>query len=489
MSLGAKVRAGARLSLLNTVVIRIGNFAAGVVLARTLLGPREWGLYATGMVALGVLLSANEMGVSLAIIRWDRNIKEFAPTVVTLSVLSSTALYGLLFVAAPATARALGSPDATAMLRVLCFSVVIDGLACVPNQVIAREFRQGARMVLDLLNFLVTTGTTLTLAYTGAGAMSFAWGALAGNLCALVGCAIAVPGVLRPGWNAAEARALVSFGLPLAGASLLVLAMLNVDSVVTGALLGPVSLGFYQLAFNVSSWPVRSISEAARRISFAGFSRVADSREALADAFGRGLGVLMAAAVPPCVLLATLAEPAVETIYGGRWAPAAGALRFLALLGLLRIAYELAYDCLAAAGRRSSLIAVQGWWLAALVPALLVGADRWGITGVGAGHLVVAALLVAPAFGWAMRRAGVSGAVVLRACARPFGGGLLMAAVSLLVHHWSGGTRWGMFAAGAAALAVYVPVVLPMRRLLRSGGAAVAVEPHGERVLAAEGER
>ncbi|MER5636115.1 oligosaccharide flippase family protein [Kitasatospora sp. NPDC002227] len=488
MSLGAKVRSGARLSLLNTVVIRIGNFAAGVVLARTLLGPREWGLYATGMVALGVLLSANEMGVSLAIVRWDRDVREFAPTVMTLSVLSSSALYAALYVAAPTTARLLGSPDATGMLRVLCLSVVIDGLACVPNQIIAREFRQGARMALDLLNFLVTTATTLALAYHGAGAMSFAWGALAGNLCALAGCAVVVPGALRPGWSTAEAKALVTFGLPLAGASLLVLAMLNVDSVVTGALLGPVALGFYQLAFNVSSWPVRSISEAARRISFAGFSRVAGSPEALSDAFGRGLGLLMAAAVPPCVLLATLAAPALDLIYGPRWAPAAGVLRYLALLGLLRIAYELAYDCLAAAGRRSSLIGVQGLWLAALVPVLLLGAHRWGIAGVGAGHIAVAAAVAGPAFLWGLRRTGINPVVVGRACLRPFVGALMMAALSYAVFRWTGQTRWGMFVAAAVALAAYVPLVLPMRSLLRTPAPAEELPAH-EPAMAGDGDR
>ena len=65
------------------------------------------------------------------------------------------------------------------------------------------------------------------------------------------------------------------FGLPLAGASLLILGMVNVDSLVVGAALGPVALGFYQIAFNMSGWPVRTISEATRRVSFAGFSRLA----------------------------------------------------------------------------------------------------------------------------------------------------------------------------------------------------------------------
>jgi len=60
-SLSSRVAAATRWSLLNTVVIRVGNFALGVVLARYFLGPGEWGLYAVGLLVLNVLLSANEV--------------------------------------------------------------------------------------------------------------------------------------------------------------------------------------------------------------------------------------------------------------------------------------------------------------------------------------------------------------------------------------------------------------------------------------------
>ena len=129
-------------------------------------------------------------------------------------------------------------------------------------------------------------------------------------------------------------------------------------------------------------------------MSFAGFSRVAHSAEFLADAFVRAFGLVMACTVPACVLLATLAEPLIRLVYGPRWTAAAQVLIWLAILGLLRVAYDLIYDFLAAAGKRPSLLAVQGWWLAALIPVLLIGARDHGIVGVGAGHVVVAGPLV-----------------------------------------------------------------------------------------------
>ena len=83
------------------------------MLARTVFGPKVYGLYAVSQIVLAVLLSANELGVSAAIIRWEGDIRSFARTVFTLSMATSTALYLALYVTAPSVARLLGSPDAT----------------------------------------------------------------------------------------------------------------------------------------------------------------------------------------------------------------------------------------------------------------------------------------------------------------------------------------------------------------------------------------
>ena len=479
--LGSRIRSGARWSLLNTIVIRIATFLVTILLARTVFGPRIWGLYAVSQVVLAILLSANELGVSAAVIRWDGNIRAVAKTVLTISVASSVVIYGVLYLTAPDIARLLGSPAATTVVRVICVCVIIDGFAGVPVALLDRDFAQGRRMLVDLANFVVSTGVTLWLAFSGKGALSFAWGSVAGCSVALTVAMIAAPFVVVPGWDRDLAPRLLRFGLPLGGASLLTLGVLNVDSAIVGATLGPVMLGLYALAFNISSWPVNSISQAIGRVSFAGFSRVADSGKLLADTFERGLAILMAITVPACVLLGTLAEPLIDTIYGSRWTPAARVLTLLAILGLMRVAYGLTYACMAAGGQRHRLMWIQALWLGALIPALLIGAKRGGITGVGVGHVVVAAGLVGPAFLWALSRMGITVRAVARACARPFLGGVLMITVSLLVKHVVGGGVVGLAAPTAAALAVYAPVVLPMRTLLRNLVPEPSAEPVGGR--------
>ncbi|MEU4731974.1 oligosaccharide flippase family protein [Streptomyces sp. NPDC023588] len=466
-SLGRKVGSAAKWSLVNTVVMRLGNFATGIVLARFFLGPEAWGVYGIAQTVLLVLLSANELGVSLAIVRWEGDPRRFAPTVLTLSAVSSLLLYAALFATAPAVAGVLGSPEASGVLRVMCLCVVLDGLSQVPAGFLTREFAQGRRMAVDALNFTLSTGVTLLLAVDGWGAMSFAWGSVAGNVAALIGCSLASPGTLRFGWDRQQARALLRFGLPLAGASLLALGVVNVDTMVVGSALDPLALGFYVLAFNISGWPVRIISEAARRVSFAGFSRLADSPQALAAGFGRALGVVVTATVPLCVLLAALAAPIVDLVYGERWLPAARALPWLMALGLVRIGCELAYDCLVAIGRRRSLIAVQGLWLLVLVPALVAGARTGGIVGVAQGHVLVAGAVVVPVFLLALHRGGVGLGTVARACAWPLLGGAVMGAAVLGLERALGDGVVALLATGLAATLLYGVCVLPARGLLR----------------------
>jgi len=87
-------------------VSKLGTVGIGVVLAR-MLGPHAFGTYAVAWVALQAMLSLNDLSVSLAIVRWPGDPAEIAPTVTTMAVTGSTAMYAVCFFGAPAYASAM----------------------------------------------------------------------------------------------------------------------------------------------------------------------------------------------------------------------------------------------------------------------------------------------------------------------------------------------------------------------------------------------
>jgi PST family polysaccharide transporter len=239
----------------------------------------------------------------------------------------------------------------------------------------------------------------------------------------------------------------------------------------------PAALGLYLMAFNQSSWSLNVFGEAARRVALAGFSRLTADREALGRAFARGLALLMAATVPVCALLACYADAMLRFVYGEPWAPAAQALVLLAPLGLVRVGLFVVYDLFVALDRSRVLLKVQALWLALMIPALTVGTLVAGIRGAAGAHLLVAVLVVAPVFLRAVVREGIEIAPALRSCLRPALGGVLVVASALLVRALVDGDLTRLLVGGLFGLAVYLPVVWPMRALLPGRSGATPAEP------------
>src|SRR5439155_23009262 len=123
---------------------------------------------------------------------------------------------------------------------------------------------------------------------------------------------------------------------------------------------------------------------------------------------------------PICSLMMVLARPLVVTVYGTKWSAAAEVLSILALYGAVSIVCVLFANMLASLGKAKFLLFVQLIWLAALVPAMVVGVHQNGIVGAALAHIVVIAPLVLPCYLVALKRAtGIRIAVLGRAILSP----------------------------------------------------------------------
>ena len=393
------------LNLVNTMVSRLGTLAIGIALAR-ILGPEEFGTFAVALLALLAVLSFSELGVSLAIVRWPGSPREIAPTVSTISILSSIIFCAVSVAAAPWFCAAMGAPDATSVVRVLAFSVIISGAVAAPAALLQREFRAGRRMLIDQVSNWLGAIVSIVTAVGGMGAMSLGVGRLAGATAGAVLFIWSEP--VRFGWNREIARKLLKFGLPLAGSSIVVFSVKYVDQFVVGSVIGPVALGFYVLAFNLSSWPIAVFSQPVREVSPAAFARLQHDPTALRSAFIVSLGLLTAVTLPVCLVLTGAADPLIAMVYGLAWTPSAAALGWLGVLAGVRIVFELVYDYFVVLGSTRVVFTVQLVWLIALVPALYVGAHLAGIAGAAAAHVCVALFVVLPLYLVELRRAGIA---------------------------------------------------------------------------------
>ncbi|MDI2033923.1 oligosaccharide flippase family protein [Paenarthrobacter nitroguajacolicus] len=394
------------ISVVNAFITKLGTIGIGIALAR-LLGPEEFGTYAVAFIALVAVLSFNELGVSLAIVRWPGEPKEIAATVTTISVVCSVLLFGLSYALAPLFTAAMGNEAATDVVRALALCIVLNGLVATPAALLQRNFRQGQRMIIDQVNVWLGAGVSLVLVIAGMGAMSLAVGRVLASVVAAILFLVYSPLPFRFGFSPVSAKQLLVFGLPLAGASAVVFAVGYVDQLIAGRLFGPVVLGFYVMAFNMAGWPSSLLSQPLRSVAPATFARLQDRPEDMRASLLAMIGAVSAVVLPVSAVMVGCAMPLVTVVYGDAWAPAGIALMWLAPLTVFRILHELLYDYLVVLGSSLSILNVQIVALVALIPALLAGGALAGMPGLAAAPALVALLVTSPLYLRALRHANV----------------------------------------------------------------------------------
>lgn len=474
-SFGEAIGSGLRWSLAGSVGTRLGTFVTGLVLAR-LLAPEDFGLYAVALGAMNFLMMVNDAGLIAATVQWRGDLNGMVPTATTMALAFSAAVYGLCWLGAPSFSALAGSPEAAPIVRLLTAVILVDGVTAVRAGSLLRSFQQSRITLANLAGMGVNATVAVGLALSGSGGWSLAAGHLAGHV--VTGLLILQAAKLwtPPGFDPAVARKLLRFGLPLAASLGIEAILLNADYVIVGRVLGPAALGVYLLAFNVSSWVPGVLGGAIRHVSVAGFSRLSEDGGSLSSGVQRSFAMLMTAVLPIGLLLVILAPALVAFLYGGRWAPAAPALRFLAVLGIVRLLTLLVVDVLTGAGATRSAMWMNLGWGLTLVPALVVGSRIDGIRGAAVAHALVALVVAVPLALVALRRVGVRLAPIAPALVRPVLGGGLAACVCMLVARTASATPLLQLAsAGSAGLVTYAAVVIPREELRRWRARAAAL--------------
>ena len=402
-SLSTAVRRNALWNMAATVLLRLSGVGMTAVVAH-LLSPREFGVFAVATTIFAIASAIGEFGVVSCLIRADLDADVLGPTLTTVSWGSSLVMAAAMAAFARPIATALGSPAGAGPVRVMALVTVLWGVGAVPSALCIRNFKQDKLFLADALAFIPSTAVLLLLARHGSGAMAFAWSRVTGQFVSCLVVSVASPRLYRPGLARRAFSVLLTFGFPIAGANFVGNILQNVDYAFIGHLAGPVMLGTYVLAFNISSWATSLLGGVLTSVSTAAFSQVKGDKDRLGDAVISSVRAVMLVAAPTCLLVMAAARPIVLTLYGARWHGAAPVLAILSVYGLVSIMAMVFSSLLIALGQSKPVLGIQMIWLFGLIPAMTIGVREDGITGAAIAHIAIIGPVVLPCYLIAVRR-------------------------------------------------------------------------------------
>ena len=371
----------------NSLVVK-GSQTVVLLTLAAMLAPSALGLVALGTLVANVSIVLSSMGTASALVYWRGDVMRAARTAATIGLLMGLLMASALWWAAPALASSLRADDGGAnVIRGLTVTLPFLALAAVTNELLRRELRFLRRIIPDSVGSLVGAVVAIALVAEGSGVMGLVIGQIVQGVLTLVLCWVVHPPVL-PGWNREDARGLLSYGGPYAGANLLELVQLNVDYLIVARVLGSMLLGQYSLAFRLAYMPYLLIVVVSAGAAFPYLCRRRGAQ------LGRSATVVMTGALtlvaPVCLGLLLFAGDL--TLLGDKWSPGVPVVAWLAGYAVLLSVGQLVHTSFNAAGRPGVTMTLRLLHLVLLSGTLILVA-RHGVVVVAAAQVAVAAVV------------------------------------------------------------------------------------------------
>ena len=361
------------------------------VLSR-LVSAVDFGVLSAALVVIGFSQIFARLGLGPALVQIPDLEPRHLRAAFTLSVLTSFAWAGGLWLAAPAIAAFYRIPQVEPVLRALVWMFPLSGIAVVSGSLLQRELKFRWLAQREVASYLFGYGVVgIALASAGWGVWALVWGNLAQ---AGVNTALLLLGrppsfSLWPDRRSLGELTYFSGGFTI-GRIANYLATQG-DNLVTGRWLGAAALGVYGRAYQLMAVPSMLFGDVLDNVLFPSMARLQGDKARLGTAYIRGISLIALAMLPASAVLVILSPELIRVVLGPRWDAVVLPFQILASCMLFRTSYKMS-DSLS---RATGSVYRRAWRQIVYATLVIGGAwigTHWGVAGVAAA--VSIALLV-----------------------------------------------------------------------------------------------
>jgi lipopolysaccharide exporter len=362
-----------------------------VILAR-LLVPADFGLVAAAWTALAFLMLFSTFDFEAVVVQKETVTREDYDTAFTLKAMFG-AFVTLIGVALSGSIAAFfGEPQLEAVVSVLSFSALLQGLHNTGLVELRRKLEFGKIFLMDIVPSASTLVVTLVAAFILRSYWALVVGAMAGSIAGLALSYLLHP--FRPRACLRHGRAFFRFSKWVFLNSSLHYLDAKFANVLVGKSLGTADLGVFRIGSDIAALATTELAQPINRVLFPGYSRVSGNPEAFRRHYLDSVSVLVYLTLPVAVGIMAVAEPLVSVLLGAKWEAAVPVIAILALRGALRSMSTTDYAVYMAAGRPEIILYLRLPYVTILLVLLFTLTSKFGVAGAASAFLITEILFL-----------------------------------------------------------------------------------------------
>ena len=294
------------------------QFLIMIIMAR-LLTPKDYGLIGMLAIFLAVAQSLIDSGFSQALIRKQDRTDVDNSTVFYFNIVVSSALYLILFIAAPFVADFYNQPELTSVMRVVCLGVILNSLTVVQRALLTVRIDFKTQAKASLSAAVISGCIGIVLAYCGFGVWSLVVQQLL-NL-SVNTLLLWIFSQWRPiavfSWQ--SFHELFAFGSKMLASGLLDTLYRNIYPIVIGKLFSASSLGHYTRAHQFSEFPSSNVTGIIQRVTYPILCGIQNETERLETVYRKFLKLSAFIIFPLMIGMSAVARPFIDIVLGTQW--------------------------------------------------------------------------------------------------------------------------------------------------------------------------
>jgi O-antigen/teichoic acid export membrane protein len=360
-------------ALLDRYVTLAVNLGSMVVLAR-LLTPSEVGAFSVAMVLISVMSMMRQMGAGQYLVQEKELTEDRIRAVWAVQLGVGLLLAAVVAGMAVPAGHLYGDVRIRDILLVLAVNFVVTPFGSVTASWLTRQMRFGALAVINFAYVAANALVSIVLAWHGHGAISLAWGNLAGTVANALVAACFRPENYPwlPGLR--EVRRVLAFGARISSSSLAETLARGAPDFLLGKLQDLAAAGFFSRANGLVAMFHRLVFDVATSVAASGFAK--QSREAgnVRASFLVNMAHITALCWAFTGVVIVLAPMLIRLLYGPQWEASIELVRWLGGAFLFSAPAALCTAALTGLGEARLVLRASLFSTVVAMPLFIVGA-------------------------------------------------------------------------------------------------------------------
>lgn len=308
--------AGSLAKILITLVVQ-------AVLAR-LLGPTAFGLFALGILVMGVAGYFADIGLATSLVQRRDVSDSDIRFVLTLNVITAGAVGVSVIALAEPIAGAFGKPEVAEIFRWMAPVFLLNAVASVSTSLLRRQLDYRSIQLASLFGYVFGFGVVgIATAAWGGSVSALVAAYLAQSACTLALLYRQTKHTLGLGLRTTHRREFVGFGATVLLTNLINWLMNSLDRLMVGRLFPTATLGNYSVSYNLMVAPIGALYPNLQSTVFSSLARMQNDALRMRRAYLDLIRVVTIVFLPAFGGLYFFSDSLVRVVYGVQWAEAA----------------------------------------------------------------------------------------------------------------------------------------------------------------------